>query len=179
MFEAAEIKHKVDNATYKREEPRLREALLKAEFALGDQKPFEVVIVLAGLAGAGKGETLAMINEWMDPRSIETVDCDDPTDEERERPYMWRYWRSLPPKGRLGLFPESWYQEPMTARIDRKMTRPDLDQRLAEIRRGRVGAEVLAASLEEAAEEAFDEIGRETRDAVARHQGRLEAAEAL
>jgi len=135
MFEAAEIKHQVDKATFKREEPRLRQALLKAEFALADQKPFEVVIVLAGLAGAGKGETLAMINEWMDPRQIDTIDCDDPTDEERERPYMWRFWRSLPPKGRIGLFPDSWYQEPISARVDGTMSRPTLDQRLAEIRR--------------------------------------------
>jgi len=135
MFEAAEIKHKVDKATYKREEPRLRETLLRVQFALAEKKPFEVVIVIAGLAGAGKGDTLAMLNEWIDPRLIDTASCDQPTDEERERPIMWRYWRDLPPKGRTGVFIQSWYQAPAEARIAGRLSRSDLDQRLAEIRR--------------------------------------------
>ena len=29
--------------------------------------------------------------------------------DERERPPMWRYWRSLPPKGRIGILPDRWY----------------------------------------------------------------------
>ena len=43
MFEAAEIKHKLDKATFKREEPRLRKALLDAQAELGEKKPIEVV----------------------------------------------------------------------------------------------------------------------------------------
>ncbi|MCW5772712.1 MAG: polyphosphate:AMP phosphotransferase [Rhodospirillaceae bacterium] len=135
MFEAAEIKHDIDKAAFKRQEPRLREALLQAQFELGDKKPFEVVVLIAGLAGAGKGEALATFNDWMDPRHVETTACDPPTDEERERPYMWRFWRALPQKGRIGLFAHSWYHGPLAARIAGKMSRPDLDQRLAEIRR--------------------------------------------
>src|SRR5687768_14318288 len=83
MFEAAEIKHKVDKATFEREEPRLREALIRAQKALAEKKPFEVVILIAGLAGSGKGEVLATLNEWLDPRLVDTVDCDQETDEER------------------------------------------------------------------------------------------------
>ena len=82
MFEAAEIKHKVDKATFEREEPRLREALIAAQKTLAEKEPFEVVILIAGLAGAGKGDVLATLNEWMDPRLVETADCDDPSDEE-------------------------------------------------------------------------------------------------
>jgi AMP-polyphosphate phosphotransferase len=135
MFESAEIRHKVDKATFAREEPRLRETLLAAQKALVDKKPFEVVILIAGLAGSGKGELLATLNEWMDPRLLETAACDQPTDEERERPYMWRFWRALPPKGRIGAFLHSWYQDPVSARAGGNLARSDLDQRLAEIRR--------------------------------------------
>jgi polyphosphate:AMP phosphotransferase len=135
MFESAEIKHKVDKATFEREEPRLRDSLLAAQKALADKKPFEVVILIAGLAGSGKGEVLATLNEWLDPRLVETAACDQPTDEERERPFMWRFWRALPPKGRIGVFVHSWYQDPVTARAEGELSRPDLDQRLAEIRR--------------------------------------------
>jgi polyphosphate:AMP phosphotransferase len=135
MFEAAEIKHGVDKTTFEREEPRLREALIAAQAALAEKRPFAVVILIAGLAGSGKGDVLATLNEWLDPRLVETVDCDDPSDEERERPYMFRYWRALPPKGRIGVFLHSWYQDPAAARAKGDLARGDLDQRLAEIRR--------------------------------------------
>lgn len=135
MFEAAEIKHKVDKATFEREEPRLRAALIAAQRTLAEKSPFEVVILIGGLAGSGKGEVLATLNEWLDPRLVETADCDDPTDEEQERPYMFRFWRALPQKGRIGVFVHSWYQDPVTARIGGDLARADLDQRLAEIRR--------------------------------------------
>src|SRR5689334_16893547 len=116
MFEAAEIKHKVDKATFERAEPRLRETLIAAQEKPDAKKPFEVVVLVAGLAGAGKGEMLATLNEWMDPRLVETANCEEPTDEELGRPYMWRFWRSLPPKGRVGVFVRSWYQDPVAAR---------------------------------------------------------------
>ena len=135
MFEAAEIKHKVDKATFEREEPRLRETLLAVQKTLAEKKPFEVVILLAGLAGAGKGDVLATLNEWLDPRQVDTVDGDEATDEENERPYMWRFWRALPPKGRIGIFVHTWYGDAVAARIGGDLARADLDQRLADIRR--------------------------------------------
>ena len=55
MFESALIEHKLDKETYRREEPLLRSALLEAQLALVDKKPFSVVILVTGMDGAGKG----------------------------------------------------------------------------------------------------------------------------
>ena len=71
-----------------------------------------MVILISGVDGSGKGETINVLYEWMDPRYISTLAFSTPTDEERERPYMWRYWRALPPKGRIGIFAGSWYSGP-------------------------------------------------------------------
>ena len=57
MFESAELEHKIDKATYKKEEPKLREALLNAQFDLKENGRFPVLILIAGVEGAGKGET--------------------------------------------------------------------------------------------------------------------------
>ena len=97
MFESAEVGHKVEKAVYEKEEPKLREALLNAQFDLSQQGKSAVLILIGGVDGAGKGETVNLLNEWMDPRHIRTVAYGDPSDEERERPMMWRFWRSLPP----------------------------------------------------------------------------------
>src|SRR5437868_15469044 len=72
MFESAELGHEIDKERYHREEPELRAALLTAQYELVKQKKFPVVILIGGVDGAGKGETLNLINEWMDPRHIQT-----------------------------------------------------------------------------------------------------------
>ena len=103
MFESAELGHKVDKQTYESEVPKLREALLDAQFDLAESKAFQVIILIGGVDGAGKGETVNTLNEWMDPRHIRTNAMGEPSDEERERPPMWRFWRALPPKGTIGM----------------------------------------------------------------------------
>jgi polyphosphate:AMP phosphotransferase len=71
----------------------------------------------------------------MDSRYLSTLAFTSPTDEERERPYMWRYWRALPPRGRIGAFAGSWYSTPIAHRIDGEISRLELDRRLDEINR--------------------------------------------
>jgi polyphosphate:AMP phosphotransferase len=83
--------------------------------------------------GAGKGETINLLNEWMDPRWIVTRAYGTPSDEERERPEYWRYWRDLPPKGRVGLFLSSWYSQPILDRVYRRSRSADFDKALDRI----------------------------------------------
>ena len=59
----------------------------------------------------------------MDPRHIHTHAFGDPSDEERERPPMWRFWRALPPKGRIGILFGSWYTEPIIERVFKRSER--------------------------------------------------------
>ena len=99
MFESAELNHDISKAVYRREQAKLRQALLEAQNELRQNARFAVLILIAGVEGAGKGETVNLLNEWMDPRFIQTHAFGAPSDEETERPHMWRFWRALPPKG--------------------------------------------------------------------------------
>ena len=135
MFESAEVGHRIDKKTFRKEEEALRGELLQAQQALREAGAFPVVLLISGVDGAGKGETIATLYEWMDPRYLSTLAFAEPSDEERERPFMWRYWRALPPKGRIGVFSGSWYSIPIAQRVARKYSRPDLDNRLDAINR--------------------------------------------
>ena len=135
MFESAELGHKTDKAEYDAAEPELRAQLLDAQFDLLEQKSFAVVVLINGIDGAGKGETINLLNEWMDPRHIHTLAFDSPTSEEAEHPFMWRFWRALPPRGRIGILFGNWYTEPIRERVDKESKKADLDQRLDEINR--------------------------------------------
>lgn len=117
MFESAELGHQIDKESYRAQVPVLREALLEAQLDLLQARQFPVLILIGGVDGAGKGETVNKLNEWMDPRHIDTYAFGEPSDEECDRPPMWRYWRALPPKGKIGIHFGSWYSEPILRRV--------------------------------------------------------------
>src|SRR5258708_1082581 len=133
MFESAELGHAISKQTYARQVPKLREALLDAQYDLFARGRFPAVVLIAGVDGAGKGETGNLLNEWMDPRHIRVAAFGEPSDEERERPPMWRYWRGLPPKGKIGIFFRHWYTDHILDRVYRKSKQSQLIQSIEEI----------------------------------------------
>lgn len=135
MFESAEIGHKLAKSAYREAVPALRAALLAAQVDLFEKHKTPVVVLISGQDGAGKGETINVLYQWMDPRFISTLAFSQPNDEERERPPMWRFWRSLPPKGRVGIFAGSWYSEPIRERIFGEISVKELDARAEQINR--------------------------------------------
>ena len=134
MFESAEIGHKISKSEYRKQEPALREQLLEAQAQLKEQARFPLLILIGGVDGAGKGETVNLLNEWMDPRHIHTCAFGAPTDEEAQRPPMWRYWRALPPKGKIGILFGSWYTQPILDRAYKRSRPADLVAAIEQIR---------------------------------------------
>ncbi|MDP2228822.1 MAG: polyphosphate:AMP phosphotransferase [Moraxellaceae bacterium] len=134
MFESAEVGHQISREEYKTRVPALREGLLAAQYQLLESAKFPVILIVGGVDGAGKGETVNLFNEWMDPRHIQTHGFGNPTDEERQRPPMWRFWRALPPKGRIGMLFGSWYTQPVVDRVCGNTSRSDLIASIEEIR---------------------------------------------
>jgi AMP-polyphosphate phosphotransferase len=135
MFESAKLKHRVAKAAYEREEATLRAALLNAQYDLKLDGRFPVLILIAGVEGAGKGETVNLLNEWMDPRHIRTTAFGAPSDEEAERPAHWRFWRALPPKGQIGIFFGAWHTLPIVQRVLGQIEEGEFTRQIADIQR--------------------------------------------
>ena len=104
---------------YKAQALLLREELLAVQQRLR-HATFPVVVLFSGVDGAGKGETVNLLHEWMDPRWLHTHAYGEPSDEERERPEHWRFWRDLPPKGQIGILMNAWYAAPIDRRAHRR-----------------------------------------------------------
>jgi polyphosphate:AMP phosphotransferase len=133
MFRTAELGQTVPKSEFNQREPLLRQALLEVQANLRIRSRFPVIILFAGVDGGGKGDTVNVLNEWMDPRWLFTRAYDDPSDEERDRPEYWRFWRDLPPKGRIGLFLSSWYSQPILRRVYEKDDEAIFDDHLDRI----------------------------------------------
>ncbi len=133
MFETAELGQQVSRTDFKKREPALREALLTLQNELRHSANYPVIILFAGVDGAGKSETVNLLNAWMDPRWIVTRAFGAPSDETRERPEYWRFWLNLPPKGRIGLLLSAWYSNPLLQRVYGKSSGTAFEKRLEDI----------------------------------------------
>lgn len=133
MFEIAEITPKIEKEDYKAQVPELREQLIQLQHHL-KTADFSVVIVLTGLEAGGRSETLHKLYEWMDARFLTTHAAGEVSDEVDERPYFWRFWRALPPRGRIGLFLGGWYAHPLIERFRDKIDDDALDTAMRHIR---------------------------------------------
>ena len=134
MFETAELGQRVKRRDFNAKVPALREELLEAQTQLRESGKFPVLVLFAGVDGAGKGESVNLLNEWLDPRRTVTRAYSAPSDEERERPEFWRYWRDLPPKGHIGFFISAWYSRPLLDRVYGRIDDAELDAILYRIK---------------------------------------------
>ena len=134
MFEAAEVGHKVRKAEYETLVPQLRVDLVNAQYDLRTAD-FPVIIVIAGNDRAGCNDALRKLHEVMDARFMETNALGPPTEEELERPRFWRYWRRLPPRGRIGIFLGAWVASLIRERFDSTLDPAQVRQRIDHIRR--------------------------------------------
>jgi polyphosphate:AMP phosphotransferase len=132
MFEAAEGGHRVTKAAYDKQEPGLRSGLLEAQRALATSDR-AMVVLIGGAEGAGKEEIVSLLLEWMDARGVETHAMWEDTDEERERPRFWRYWRVLPPKGKIAILFGSWYSEPIINRVFHRTNELEFERAMRQV----------------------------------------------
>ncbi len=135
MFDALPRTEKMAADRFDRAIARLRADLLDAQYSILEQARTPVILLVAGVAGAGKGDLVKKLNEWMDPRHMRTSAFSARDEAERLRPHMWRYWQALPPRGRTAIIFEGWYGEVIRARVDRHLKRRAFGHALNNIRR--------------------------------------------
>ena len=77
-----------------------------------------VMILFEGMGAAGKGTQINRLIQALDPRGFSVFASSRPTEEERMRPFLWRYWTKTPSRGRIAIFDRSWYQSVQADRFD-------------------------------------------------------------
>ena len=132
MFEAAEVGRSIGKAEFEKALEELRPRLLEAQRKLRETKS-PVIVIVSGVEGSGKSQVVNRLHEWLDARGMTTTAFWRESDEERERPEFWRYWRALPRRGTIGIFFGSWYTQPIVDRVFRKKSRAELDAALQRI----------------------------------------------
>ncbi len=133
MFDAAKLPRKVSKKEFERREPELRERLLDAQAQLAESKSASVAIIVVGPGGAGKGEVVNRLLDWLDARGVQVHALGEPTTEERELPPLYRYWRRLPPRGTIAIFSTSWYSDALRQAASGDLSDAAFERRLRRI----------------------------------------------
>ena len=88
---------------------------------LSQRKAFRDRALVAAFEGhdaAGKGGAIRRVTMALDPRQYRVYPVAAPTDEEKGRPYLWRFWRHVPRQGRIAIFDRSWYGRVLVERVE-------------------------------------------------------------
>lgn len=115
-------------------EPQLRDALLHAQDDLAG-RDFPVIVAIDGDDVTGCEDVFELLHAWFDARYLRAEAFAPPSDEERARPWLARYWAALPPRGAIGVWLRSWAGELVAARAADELDDDAFGRRIAELRR--------------------------------------------
>ncbi len=106
--------------------------LARAVKGLKDIKK-NLVIVLEGYDASGKSGCAERIVKFMDEKDYHIMHTAAPSTEELSYCYMMRFWRSIPPMGKVALFDRSWYGRVLVERVDGFCSADDWNRAYREI----------------------------------------------
>jgi len=133
MLEKVDLSKKIEKAAYK-------SLISDLEVKLGELQrqardlAIPVIIVFEGWEASGKATAMNHLILSLDPRGFNVYPVNPPTEEERFRPFLWRFWIKTPARGRMALFDKSWYRRVLVERVDKILKKKDWSKSYDEIR---------------------------------------------
>lgn len=76
------------------------------------------VIMFEGWDAAGKGGIITRMTAMLDPRYFEVWPIAAPSEEEKSRHFLWRFWKRLPGNREISIFDRSWYGRVLVERVE-------------------------------------------------------------
>lgn len=103
-----------------------------------------LLLIFQAMDAAGKDSTIKHVMTGVNPQGVQVMAFKQPSNEELDHDWMWRCYRHLPERGRIGIFNRSYYEEVLVVRVHQDILRaqklpPDcigkniFDQRLSDI----------------------------------------------
>lgn len=111
-----------------------REALNACQMKI-KEAGLPVMVIFEGWGAAGKGSVLGRVIKSIDPRFFKVQTYAAPTAEEKRYPFLYRYIRDIPEKGKFTFYDTYWMEEITDARLDGSMSDAEYEERIDSINR--------------------------------------------
>jgi PPK2 family polyphosphate:nucleotide phosphotransferase len=93
------------------------EMLSEFQARLAAQDTYAVLVVLQALDAAGKDGTIRHVMSGVNPQGVRVHSFKQPSTEELDHDFLWRYEQRLPRRGEIGIFNRSHYEEVLVVRV--------------------------------------------------------------
>ena len=97
------------------------EWLAEEQNKLYAQDKWALLLVFQAMDAAGKDGTIKHVMSGVNPQGCQVFSFKQPSSEELDHDYMWRYMKSLPERGRIGIFNRSYYEEVLVVRVHQEL----------------------------------------------------------
>ncbi len=118
MLEKVDLSRTLSKAEYKRKMPFLQERLLDLQTACWKER-IPSVILFEGWDASGKGTTINLLTQRLEPRGFRLYAVQAPRTYETHMPWLWRFWQKLPNYGEMSIFDRSWYGRVLVERLEK------------------------------------------------------------
>ena len=108
MLEKVDLTKELAKSEFKSRLPYLRNRLYDLQKACWDAS-IPSVILFEGWDAAGKGSSVNLLTQRLDPRGFKLYAIQAPRTYEKHMPWLWRFWLKLPNYGQMAIFDRSWY----------------------------------------------------------------------
>lgn len=85
------------------------------------QDCWALLVILQAMDAAGKDGTIKHVMSGVNPQACQVTSFKVPSPEELEHDFLWRAVRNLPPRGRIGIFNRSYYEEVLVVKVHREL----------------------------------------------------------
>ena len=82
-----------------------------------------LLLIFQAMDAAGKDSTIKHVMSGVNPQGVQVVSFKQPSAEELDHDWMWRCYRHLPERGRIGIFNRSYYEEVLVVRVHQEILR--------------------------------------------------------
>src|SRR5215470_12255131 len=93
------------------------ERLRELQDKLYAQDRWAMLLVLQAMDAAGKDSTIKHVMSGVNPQGCQVFSFKQPSSEELDHDFLWRYSKCLPERGRIGIFNRSYYEEALVVRV--------------------------------------------------------------
>ena len=132
MLDTLDLNVSLDKDTYKTQIEALMRELRQLQQTCWEKK-LPTIVVLEGWAAAGKGSLVKKMVEYMDPRGFAVHPIWPATEQERQYPFLWRFWQKLPARGSIGFFYHSWYTHVLEDRLFGRLPEAEVHSAMSQI----------------------------------------------
>lgn len=81
------------------------------------QDKYSLLIIFQAMDGGGKDSAIQHVMSGLNPQGTQVYSFKQPSKEELDHDYLWRFFKSLPEKGRIGIFNRSYYEDVLVVRV--------------------------------------------------------------